>query len=52
MSVTVGNGKYSYSNTYDTIMQSIPITIYGSGTQEIRVYIDGELADTVTHDFG
>ena len=52
VSVTVGNGQYSYSNTYDTIMQSIPITIYGSGTQEIRVYIDGELADTVTHDFG
>ena len=52
VSVTVGNGQYSYSNTYDTIMQSIPITIYGSGTQEIRVYFDGELAETSTHDFG
>ena len=52
VSVTVGNGQYSYSNTYDTIMQSIPITIYGSGTQEIRVYFDGELAETTTHDFG
>ena len=52
VSVTVGNGQYSYSNTYDTIMQSIPITVYGSGTQEIRVYFDGELAETSTHDFG
>ena len=52
VSVTVGNGQYSYSNTYDTIMQSIPITVYGSGTQEIRVYFDGELAETTTHDFG
>ena len=52
VSVTVGNGQYSYSNTYDTIMQSIPITVYGSGTQEIRVYFDGELAETTTYDFG
>ena len=52
VSVTVGDGQYSYSNTYDTIMQSIPITVYGSGTQEIRVYFDGELAETSTHDFG
>ena len=52
VNVTVGDGQYSYSNTYDTIMQSIPITVYGSGTQEIRVYFDGELAETTTHDFG
>ena len=52
VNVTVGDGQYSYSNTYDTIMQSIPITVYGSGTQEIRVYFDGELAETSTHDFG
>ena len=51
VSVTVGDGQYSYSNTYDTIMQSIPITVYGSGTQEIRVYFDGELAETTTYDF-
>ena len=52
VNVTVGDGQYSYSNTYDTIMQSIPITVYGSGTQEIRVYFDGELAETTTYDFG
>ena len=52
VNVTVGDGQYSYSNTYDTIMQSIPITVYGSGTQEIRVYIDGQLVDTIPHDFG
>ena len=51
VNVTVGDGQYSYSNTYDTIMQSIPITVYGSGTQEIRVYFDGELAETTTYDF-
>lgn len=46
------DGVDQVNETYETIMQAIPVTVYGSGTQEIRVYIDGQLVDTIPHDFG
>ena len=51
VTVSVSDG-YTYTNYYDTVMQRIPLTVYGSGVQEITVTIDGEVTHTESHDFG
>ncbi len=43
---------FGFGQTYDTKLLSIPASIYGNGVQEVRVYIDDQLVETTTVDFG
>ncbi len=49
--VTVG-GVEQYNKPADTRMRKITVTVEGSGTQEIVVYIDGTAVKSYTEDFG
>ena len=51
--VRVSVGGVDWVNDYyDTIMQVIPVTVRGTGVQEIVVYIDGVASYTESHNFG
>ena len=51
--VTV-DGEQQMNEPIDTILQVIPVTVYGSGVQEIVVYFDGvaDQSQSGPHDFG
>ena len=49
--VTVG-GVEQYNKPADTRMRKITVSVEGSGTQEVVVYIDGTAVKSYTEDFG
>lgn len=50
VTITVG-GKTAYDNVAGKNLGSVMITVPGTGTQEVKVYLDGELVSTQTIDF-
>ena len=46
------DGQTQYDKTLETVQQLVVVTLKGSGTQEISVYLDGQLSKTETRDFG
>ena len=41
-----------FNGTRQTVLGLTTITVYGSGVQNVSVYIDGELQSTTPYDFG
>jgi serine/threonine-protein kinase len=46
------DGVTMYAATVDCSKGSLPVTLSGSGSQEVDVYIDGTLTQTMTVNFG
>jgi len=50
VTITV-DGKIKYDNSAGRNLGTVYISVQGSGVQEVKVYLDGELTDTRTVDF-